>query len=230
MHGAPGFDRGLGPSNGQSLHLPDTREFTSLAFRRLLEWLDDGVDSHGETYLDVRRRLVAYFDRRNRPAPEDLADETLDRVATTLAQDGAIALRPPERYCYVMARFVLLEDLRRREHAHVSLDHRAGVEAGVDVGVGAGIGVELVEAAADAAEAREADEQRFECLRRCLEQLKPAQRELIVGYYDDAGRQKIERRREMAARLGISMNALSIRACRARVALEACIAACRKQR
>ncbi len=206
--------------------MADTREFTSLAFRRLLEWLDDGVDSHGETYLDVRRRLVAYFDRRNRPAPEDLADETLDRVATTLEQDGAIALRPPERYCYLVARFVLLEDLRRREHTHVSLDHRADV----DVGVGAGTGVELVEAAADAAEAREADEQRFECLRRCLEQLKPAQRELIVGYYDGAGREKIERRREMAARLGISMNALSIRACRARVALEACIAACRKQR
>ena len=48
---------------------------TTPAFRRLLEWLDDGVDSDGQTYLEVRRRLVAYFGRRNRPRAEDLADE-----------------------------------------------------------------------------------------------------------------------------------------------------------
>jgi len=29
----------------------------------LLEWLDDGIDSQGEKYLEMRRRLVAYFDR-----------------------------------------------------------------------------------------------------------------------------------------------------------------------
>jgi hypothetical protein len=41
---------------------------TPLAFARLLTWLDDGVDSNGERYFVIRRRLVSDFDRRNRPA------------------------------------------------------------------------------------------------------------------------------------------------------------------
>ena len=60
-----------------------TREkwgLTQPAFSRLLEWLDNGVESHGETYLEMRRRLVSYFDRRNRLAADELADETLEAI------------------------------------------------------------------------------------------------------------------------------------------------------
>ena len=46
---------------------PDN-DTSGTAFTRLLQWLDDGSDSRGERYLEMRRRLVAYFDRRNRPA------------------------------------------------------------------------------------------------------------------------------------------------------------------
>src|SRR5262245_60328313 len=83
-----------------------------VAFSRLLQWLDEGADSHGERYLEIRRRLVAYFDRRNRPSPDALADETFDRIARTLETAGRINVTPPARYCYVVARFVLLEDIR----------------------------------------------------------------------------------------------------------------------
>ena len=99
--------------------LREERGLTPLAFNRLLEWLDDGVDSNGETYLEMRRRLVLYFDRRNRLSADELADETLNRIGRTLEKDGAIATTPPARYCYVVARFVLLEDIRR-EHMHVA--------------------------------------------------------------------------------------------------------------
>src|SRR5215471_11341846 len=85
---------------------------SSTAFTRLLRWLDDGSDSHGERYLEMRSRLVAYFDRRSRPAPDLLADETFDRIARTLEASGRIEVTPPARYCYVVARFVLLEDIR----------------------------------------------------------------------------------------------------------------------
>ncbi len=94
--------------------------FTKLAFDRLLEWLDDGADSNGETYLEMHRRLVSYFDRRNRQSADELADETLNRISKTLQKDGAIATKPPARYCYVVAKFVLLEDIRR-EQRHVRL-------------------------------------------------------------------------------------------------------------
>ncbi len=107
--------------------LREERALTEHGFSRLLEWLDDGgADSKGEAYLEMRRRLVSYFDRRNRPSPDELADETLNRIARTLEQDGAIAVRPPARYCYVTARFVFLEDVRKREHANVPLEGPRG--------------------------------------------------------------------------------------------------------
>ena len=75
----------------------EERVLSPLAFNQLLSWLDDGADSQGEAYLEMRRRLVAYFDRRNRLAADDLADEVLNRVARTLETDGFIATRPPAR-------------------------------------------------------------------------------------------------------------------------------------
>ena len=187
---------------------------TELAFSRLLEWLDDGIDSHGKTYLAMRRRLVLYFARRNRPSADELADETLNRIGRTLEKAGAIATTPPARYCYVVARFVLLEDLRC-QYRHAPYDEERAAAAAIIVG-----------APLDPGEDGPAMlEQRLECLDCCLQKLKPEQRELIVEYYRDARRQKIERRRELAKRLGISMNALCIRAYRIRDSLEACVAA-----
>jgi YD repeat-containing protein len=75
-----------------------------------------------------------------------------------------------------------------------------------------------------------AREQRLDCLDCCLQKLPPDQRDLIVEYYRDGRGQRIEQRRAMAKRLGITMNALGIRACRIRSTLEACVAACRKER
>jgi DNA-directed RNA polymerase specialized sigma24 family protein len=185
---------------------------TEVAFTRLLIWLDDGNDSDGERYLEVRRRLVAYFDRHNRPAPDTLADETLNRISRTL-EKSAIATKPPLRYCYVIARFVLLEDLRR-ERRHVPFDDVRHTNA------------VAWPASADADDASFVQERRLECLDRCLRKLKAEQQELIVDYYGDARRQRIDRRRGLAARLGITMNALGIRAWRIRAALENCVGAC----
>jgi DNA-directed RNA polymerase specialized sigma24 family protein len=195
------------------------RGLTHLAFSRLLEWLDEGVDSQGETYLEIRRRLVLYFDRRNRLSANELADETLNRIGRTLEKDGAIAVRPPARYCYVVARFVLLEDVRR-DHTHVHLDEAWSADTPVPRGAA------ILEPDEDLA----AWEQRLECLDRCLQELNADQRDLVLEYYRDAGRLKIERRREMAKRLRITANALGIRACRIRQTLEAGVEACCKER
>ena len=187
-----------------------------LAFSRLLEWLDDGTDSHGETYLEIRRRLTSYFDRRDRPFADDLADETLSRIARTLERDGAITITPQARYCYVVAKFVLLEDIRReRRHPH-SLESSS-------IGSDSWTGGRLSNVARDESADREA---RLECLDRCLQELGPQQRALIVDYHRDEGRTGIERRRELAKQMGITMNALGIRACRIRATLEAQMAVC----
>lgn len=193
----------------------EERTPTQFAFDRLLDWLDDGVDSQGERYLEMRRRLVAYFDRRNRPAADELADETFNRIGRTLEQAGEITTRPPARYCYVIARFVLLEDIRR-ERRHVQLDERRTAASSRRWNI----------SPAEDNSQLDVREQRLDCLDRCLQLLKPAQRELIVEYYRDVRREKIERRRELAKRLDITMNALGIRVCRIRDTLMTCVRAC----
>jgi DNA-directed RNA polymerase specialized sigma24 family protein len=193
----------------------DAVVLSHVAFTRLLEWLDDGTDSSGQSYLEMRRRLVAYFDRRNRPFADELADETLNRVGKTLETSGSIAVRPPARYCYVIARFVLLEDIRRGRRS-MQIDERR-----------AGPSLQLAWSHRNGTDEETAHhEQRLTCLDQCLEALTPEQRELVIEYYRDAKRARIERRQRLARRLGISMNALGIRASRIRGALEACMAGC----
>jgi DNA-directed RNA polymerase specialized sigma24 family protein len=201
------------------LTLQEERVLSPIAFRRLLSWLDDGRDSNGETYLEMRRRLAAYFDRRNRLSADELADETLNRVARTLEVDGAIATTPPARYCYVIARFVLLEDIRRER----ALGRAAG--SGRDDSMYALRDPGSPEADAAAA-SREFE---LDCLDRCLAMLKPDQRELAIEYYRDSRRLKIERRQSLARRFGITMNALAIRASRIRATLETSMSACRQE-
>jgi DNA-directed RNA polymerase specialized sigma24 family protein len=190
------------------------RPNTETGFARLLAWLDDGAESNGERYLEIRQRLVAYFDRRNRPAPDALADETFDRVARTLEEDGQIRVTPPARYCFVVAKYILLEDVRRAKR-YIPLNEarplspsggRAGQDADADRSVALG------------------------CLDRCLDRLKPEDRTLIVEYYRDAKKARIDRRRDLAAALGVTMNALGIRTWRLRAGLETCVTDCQEKR
>ena len=44
---------------------------TPPAFHRLLDWLDQGAESGGQKYLEMRRRLASYFDRKNCPTPDE---------------------------------------------------------------------------------------------------------------------------------------------------------------
>jgi RNA polymerase sigma factor (sigma-70 family) len=196
--------------------LREERGLSALAFTRLLEWLDDGVDSYGEKYLEMRRRLITYFDRRNRPFADDLADETLNRIGQTLERGGTIGITPQARYCYVVAKFVLLEDVRRSQR-RVSLNEswHSDDESPSPQSL----------AADRRLEESVTHDDRLDSLDQCLEELTPEQRTLIVDYYRDDGREKITRRSDMAKRLGITMNALSIRACRIRAQLEARMAA-----
>ena len=189
----------------------DERGLNHVAFSRLLEWLDGGVDSHGERYLEMRRRLISYFDRRNRPFADDLADETLGRVGRTLEHDGEITITPQARYCYVVAKFVLLEDVRRE---HRLVRHHESLATGA----GSSTGRAAISARDDGVADREA---RLDCLDRCLQELGADQRRLIVEYYRDRGRDRIAHRRGLAEGLGITVNALAIRASRIRAALEA---------
>jgi DNA-directed RNA polymerase specialized sigma24 family protein len=186
---------------------------TQSAFHRLLGWLDEGIDSGGEKYLEMRRRLVQYFDRKNCLCPDELADETLNRVARRLEEEGGITDTPPARYCYILARFVFLEYQRAPENRQVSLELQPQLDRSPDLAQS--------EAAIDRTK-------RLDCLDGCLEELKPEDQSIILEYYRGERRVKIQRRRDLAGKLGITPNALSIRACRIRNHLEECVTCCDK--
>jgi DNA-directed RNA polymerase specialized sigma24 family protein len=187
-------------------------ELTQSAFHRLLNWFDEGTDSGGQKYLEMRYRLTKYFDRKNCMSPDELADETLNRVARRLMEEGSITDTTPAKYCYTIAKYVFLEYLREQGRENMRLDDLIASGKSID-------------SRAVLAEERE-KERRLECLERCTQKLDSDTRELIFQYYSGEQRVKIENRRSLASRLGISMNALSIRACRIREKLESCVREC----
>ena len=179
---------------------------TQNSFRQFLDWIDGGTDSGGQRYMEIRRRLVSYFDRKNCSFADELADETLNRVARRLEEEGTIAGDTPAHYCYIVARFVFLESLRGK-YRHESLPDR-------------------LSSPADSHEEIQESERRSGCLDQCTQNLEIHDRDLIISYYQGSQRVKIDNRKAIAARLGVTMNALSIRACRIRDRLEGCVRKC----
>lgn len=191
---------------------------TTDSLQRLLRWLDGGADSDGYSYVEMRRRLRDYFSRKNCRAVDDLADETLTRVARRLEQEGITLTETPARYCYIVARFVFLEHLREtKSHGTIS-------PLPTDIAL-APTAVSVPDA--EGAATREA---LFDCLDKCLQELDPLNRHIITRYYIGSERAKIDNRRDLAESLGLSPNALAIRASRIRKRLEACVKRCNSVR
>lgn len=187
---------------------------SSDAFNRLLDWLDEGTNSDGQKYLEIRGRLLDYFDRKNCLTPDELADETINRVARRLEEEGTIESETPAKYFYTVARFVFMEYLRKTEKENVSVDDAEGQHH-----------IDKL-AAPESGDEKETKERMLNCLEECTGKLDGNNREMIIRYYIGKEREKIENRRALAQSLGITVNALSIRACRVRDKLETCVKKC----
>jgi DNA-directed RNA polymerase specialized sigma24 family protein len=162
----------------------------------------------------MRRRLVWYFARKRCLKPDELADDTLNRIARRLEEDAPVTDVQPSHYCYIVAKFVLLDHLRRPEERQGQSvgDDRDAHDLTVSVHTGSD---------------SKTHEGHLECLDRCLRQLAPADRELVLEYYRGEERTKTRNRQALAERLAVTANALSIRACRIRNRLEGCVNGCR---
>ncbi len=179
------------------------------AFAALLKWLDIDNKTDGECYLEIHERLVSYFDRKNCQNPDELADETLNRVARRLEEEGKLESETPARYCYITAKFVFLENLRSKDKQNISIDETTENK--------------LFSKTFDD---KTVNEKRLNCLELCTENLEFVNREIIFGYYYGEERIKIENRRKLAKKFELSVNALSIRACRIRERLQVCVVKC----
>lgn len=176
-------------------------------FEALLRLFSDNREEAGKFYEAVRRRLVQFFLSKQCDHAEQLADETLNRVARKADMfDPAKNVRPAT-FVFGFASKVYLEYWRGRDRTAVPLDEQA---------------IERTEAP----DAALRDETEFECLDACLQVLSVEHRDLVIKYYSKEGPEKIEMRKQLAEFLGVSMDVLHMRVFRIRQSLRKCVSDC----
>src|ERR1700755_277675 len=141
-------------------------------FDELLGWLHTDRDQAGRKYEDIRRRLIRIFIHRGCVTAEDLADETITRVARKVLEVRANYNRgdDPALYFYGVARNVYREYLKR------SPDPPAPPPP----------------PPTDEDDDMTAE---YDCLDKCLTRLTRKNRELILEYYQSEEETKIETRK-----------------------------------
>lgn len=181
------------------------------SFNRLLEGLHPDRDQAGYEYEHLRRVLVTFFDWRGCAFPEELADETFNRVARRM-EEGELIRNLPD-YCYGVARRLALEILpkqSKQEDEPPEFEH--------------------LSAPVEDLEERRSREQLYECFEHCLKQLSPENQELVIQYYQTEKRAKIDNRIALANKMGVSLNVLRVRVYRLRATLEESINKCLSER
>jgi DNA-directed RNA polymerase specialized sigma24 family protein len=177
---------------------------TPESFHLLLSWLDADRDQAGLKYEQVRRRLITIFTCRGCYDAEELADETMNRVTAKVGEISQTYSGDPALYFYGVAQKVHLEYLRKKPVLTTDSEMLGNVRV-----------VDSVE-----------NESHYACLERCMDQLPKENRQLVLQYYEQEKRAKIEHRRKLADQLGIAVNALRIRAHRIRLQLQECVRNC----
>jgi len=172
---------------------------TQTSFDQFLLVLDPDREAAGAKYEALRSRIIKYFEWRACRFADQLADETLDRVMRKI--EGGERILDPAKYACGVSRLVYLETVKKQvKEEELSFDLPAPDETDEDLRLG--------------------------CLEKCLAQLTDNSRSMILHYYRDDKRAKIDHRRKIAESFNISVNALRIKALRIRSMLEACVMRC----
>jgi DNA-directed RNA polymerase specialized sigma24 family protein len=168
------------------------------AFERLLQALDSDRERAGVAYELLRRRIVGLMRWWGAQAAEELADQTLDRVARKLEEGAVVPEGSFGAYVRGVARMIFYEGGRasRLQPPDPSVVASGDPES----------------------------ERALRCLDRCLLKLEERERTLVLRYYADGN--KAEVRRALASELGVSQTALRIRAHRLRLRLEDLVSKC----
>jgi RNA polymerase sigma factor (sigma-70 family) len=174
---------------------------TKEQFDQLLAWLDPDPVRAGEKYEKIRHRLITIFLTRHCQEAEDLADETINRVASKAGEFKDSYVGEPARYFYGVAKKVLLEYHRQRSRPILSPPPQASHE-------------EL--------------EPSLACLDKCLAKLSTENRELILHYYQEQKKAKIASHQELGKQMQLNAGALRARIFRIRAKLEKCVEECLK--
>jgi DNA-directed RNA polymerase specialized sigma24 family protein len=178
---------------------------TQQAFDGLLATLGPDRSIAADRYLAIRRNLVRLFEWRGCPTPDEYADEAINRCAKKIGEGEEI--RDVATYCVGIARMLVLEMSRERSKEARPLD-------------------KAPEPQTMAPEPQDDREFRMECLRRCLDQLSPDNRNLILHYYQGEKDEKIKNRKGLMQLFGVPASTLRMRALRLREGLHLCAENC----
>lgn len=167
-------------------------------FDALLRFLDPDRERAGEIYEAIRHRLIRLFEWRECSCSEDLADETISRVARRVFR--GLQLDNPNQYAYFCGVAHLVhKEANRKEQRERRRDSELSPPDQPD----------------------EEPDPRLDHLHHCLSLLDPEQQRLLLRYYQDNNR--IQARKDLCQELGIELNALRIRVHRLRRKIEVCI-------
>jgi DNA-directed RNA polymerase specialized sigma24 family protein len=175
---------------------------TQESFDTLLVWLDVDRDEAGQKYVKIRERLIKIFTCRGCLEPEDLADETINRVTRRLSEIKDTFVGEPIKYFCGVANNVYYEYKRRKRLQELPDNYQVEDKSNPQI------------------------EMEYNCLESCMQALTPDNRQLVYEYYRENKAAKIENRKKLAGQLGIALNALRIRACRIRASLQECVRGC----
>lgn len=167
-------------------------------FEKLLNWLDSDRDTAGEKYERIRLRLIRIFTCRGCCEAEDLSDQTINVVASRIDWLIENYNGDPALYFYGVAKKIYQEQFKKKPPPPLPPPPD----------------VTRVE--------RECG-----CLEDCLrQQLAVPEQQIVLRYHEKEKQEKIRLRKQIAAELGITLNALRIRVHHMHARLRPCIEQC----
>ena len=181
---------------------------TKEQFEGLMAWLGSSTEDPGDKYETIRQSLVKLFVWNRCWDAEDLADETIDRVMRRVPEIAIDYSGDPALYFYGVARMMLKE---RRRQKTISSESQT---------------LELRMTTRSQQSDDDEINRKFECLEECIAKLPADSRELILDYYQEEKRAKIDFRRQLAKRMGTDVENLRVRVFRIRAAIYKCMEKC----
>ncbi|MCU1264535.1 MAG: hypothetical protein JWM21_853 [Acidobacteria bacterium] len=187
---------------------------TQAQFDELLQWLDHDRERAGHKYENIRRAIIKVFAARRCYDAEELADETLNRVARKARELAPTYEGNPALFFYGVARNVHREYLKGLSSRPVSESAKIEDRS------------QFVAWATFDSKLEGSNDARLDCLTKCLRSLPDDQRELVTAYYEDDKGRKVDSRKALAQRNALSVNALRLKAHRLRQSLRRCVQQC----
>ena len=163
-------------------------------FEKLLRWLEPDRDKAGEKYERIRLRVIRVFSSRGCYDADDLADKTINIVTLKIDKLTENYVGDPALYFYAVAKKVYLESLKLKPPI---TPPRPDPEPD--------------------------KEQLAQYLDDCMDQLLPAERDLVLRYHEFDKQAKIRNRKKLAEESQLTRNALRIKVCHIHARLRKCL-------